>query len=285
MKIPKIKKLILSGGGIKGIAIVGALQELDNNINILSTTKTIIGTSVSAYIAFFLAIGLSIHKIRVIFENINFGDFQEFDIKLLLSKYGLDEGCKFTAFVKATMNTQNINHNITFKELAEISKYHIIIVGTNVNTSKAVYFSADDTPDMQVIIALRISGCYPFAFTPIEMNGDYYADGGLASPLASELVSKKEKKNTLGIALHRGYERYKTDDLQSYGMSVISCLVDSLLDSKLCCLKHYIVISYPINSMEFNLVREEKNRMSEFGKEMAKKWLDKFINKEDLIVQ
>lgn len=276
MKIPKIKKLILSGGGIKGIAICGALEELDEKIKILTTTKTIIGTSISAYIAFFLAIGLSIHKIRMIFENINFGDFQEFDIKLLLSKYGLDEGNKFISFFKATMNTQNINFNITFKELAEISKYEIIIVGTNINESKAVYFSAKDTPDITVLTALRISGCYPFAFTPIEIDGTLYADGGLVSPIATELISKREKKNTLGIALHRGFNRYTTDDLQSYGMGVISCLINSLLDSKLECLKHYIVISYPVNSMNLYIGKDEKNKIGEFGREMAKKWIEKF---------
>lgn len=276
MKIPKIKKLVLSGGGIKGIAICGAIEKLDEEIKLLSNVKSIIATSISSYIAFFLAIGLSIHRIRIIFENINFSDFQEFDIKLLLSKFGLDEGLKFGSLVKATILTQNINPCITFKELSEISKYDITLVGTNVSTAKPAYFSAEHTPNMQVCIALRISGGYPFAFTPIEIDGDLYADGGLVSPIASELIGKKDRKNTFGIVLHRGFSRYKTDDLQSYGFGIINCLVDALLDSKLEALKHYITISYPISSMDFGISREEKNKMADFGKEVAKEWLDKF---------
>jgi len=279
MKIPKIKKLILSGGGIKGIAICGAIEKLDEQIKLLSTVKTIIGTSVSSYIAFFLAIGLPIRKIRLIFESINFSEFQEFDIKLLISKFGLDEGNKFQSFIKATMITQNIDPNITFKQLQEISKYEIIIVGANITNSKPAYFSAKDTPDMQVCTAMRISGGYPLAFTPIELDGELYADGGLVSPIASELITKKDKKHTLGIVLHRGYKKCEVNELQEYGLRVISCLVDSLLDSKLMLLKHYIMISYPINSMDLDIGKEDKINMVECGKLKAEEWIKHFSEK------
>lgn len=276
MKKPKIKKLILSGGGIKGIAIAGAIEKLDEEISILSTVDTIIGTSISAYIALFLAIGLSIKKIIAIFSNINFLEFQEFDINLLLSKYGMDEMNKFISFFKAILSTQNINNNITFKELAEISKYNIIIVGTNITKSKPIYFSSKDTPDIPVITAVRISGCYPFAFTPVEMDGEIYADGGLVSPIATELIEKKDKKHTLGIVLHRSFDKYETNDLQSYSIGVMSCMIDSLIDSKLLLLKHYIKLSYPINSMDIGIDREVKNKMCQYGKEKAQEWLNQF---------
>jgi len=276
MKKLKIRKLILSGGGIKGIAICGAIEKLDDEINLLKYVKTVIGTSIGAYIAFFLAIGLSLRKIKVIFENINFEEYQEFDFKLLLSKYGLDEGNKLLSLVKATITTQNLNPCITFKELAEKSKYDLIIVGTNVNTSRAVYFSAKDTPEMSICTALRISGGYPFAFTPVEINGDLYADGGIVSPIASELITKKERNKTLAIVLHRGFSRYKTDNIQLYSFGVISCMIDSLVDSKLANLKHYIIISYPLNSLELGIDKEEKNKMMDFGREKAKAWIDNF---------
>lgn len=46
MKIPKIKKIILSGGGIKGIAIASALETLDDKIQLFSTVREIIGSSI-----------------------------------------------------------------------------------------------------------------------------------------------------------------------------------------------------------------------------------------------
>jgi len=54
-------------------------------------------------------------------------------------------------------------------------------------------------------------------------------------------------------------------------------MVDSLLDSKLARLKHYIVISYPVNSMNFSITKEEKNKIFEYAREKTKDWLDKFI--------
>ena len=132
---------------------------------------------------------------------------------------------------------------------------------------------------MQVCTAMRISGGYPLAFTPIELDGELYADGGLVSPIASELITKKDKKHTLGIVLHRGYKKCEVNELQEYGLRVISCLVDSLLDSKLMLLKHYIMISYPINSMDLDIGKEDKINMVECGKLKAEEWIKHFSEK------
>ena len=140
-KIPKIKKLILSGGGIKGIAIASALETLDDKIQLFSTVREIIGSSIGAYIAFFICIGVSLRKIRVIFENIRLDQFQEFDMKMFISKFGFDEGNKMMNFVKAIIQTQGIDPNITFRQLKKISKYRLIITASNISRSAPKYFS------------------------------------------------------------------------------------------------------------------------------------------------
>ena len=272
-KIPKIKKLILSGGGIKGIAIASALETLDNEIKLFSTVKEIIGSSIGAYIAFFICIGVSLRQIRVIFENIRLDQFQEFDMKMFISKFGFDEGNKMMNFVKAIIQTQGIDPNITFKQLKKISKYRLIITASNISRSAPKYFSSKNTPDFPILTALRISGGYPFAFTPVEIDGELYSDGAIISPIASNVITKKEKKTTLAILCSRPTDEIKIESIYQYILGVIYCIVDSLTEQLVKQLKHKVVIQSSIPSMKFNITEEECALLEKTGEDSAREWL------------
>jgi predicted acylesterase/phospholipase RssA len=272
-KIPKIKKLILSGGGIKGIAIASALETLDNEIQLFSSVKQIIGSSIGAYIAFFICIGVSLRKIRVIFENIRLDQFQEFDMKMFISKFGFDEGNKMMNFVKAIIQTQGIDPNITFKQLKKISKYRLIITASNISRSAPKYFSSKNTPDFPILIALRISGGYPFAFTPVEIDGELYSDGAIISPIASSIITKKEKKTTLAIICSRPTDEIKIESIYQYILGVIYCIVDSLTEQLVKQLKYKVVIQSSIPSMKFNITEEECLLLEKIGEDSAREWL------------
>ena len=267
-KIPKIKTLILSGGGIKGIAITSALETLDTEINLFSNVKQIIGSSIGAYIAFFICIGVSLRKIRIIYENIRLDQFQEFDLKMFISKYGFDDGNKMAKFVKAIIQTQNIDINITFKDLEKISKYDLIISASNISRSMPKHFSAKNTPDFPIITALRISGGYPFAFTPVEIDGELYSDGAIISPIASN--------NTLGIICSRETSEVKIESIYQYILSVIYCIVDSLTEQLIKLLKHKVLIKSSIPAMKFDITEEERSLLELTGKNSALEWLSMF---------
>jgi predicted acylesterase/phospholipase RssA len=275
-KIPKIKKLILSGGGIKGIAIASALETLDNEIKLFSTVKEIIGSSIGAYIAFFICIGVSLRKIRIVFENIRLDQFQEFDMKMFISKFGFDEGSKMMNFVKAIIQTQGIDPKITFRQLKKISKYRLIITASNISRSAPKYFSAKETPDFPILTALRISGGYPFAFTPVEIDGELFSDGAIISPIASSIITKKEKKKTLAILCSRPTDEIKIESIYQYILGVIYCIVDSLTEQLVKQLKYKVVIQSSIPSMKFNITEEECALLEKTGEDSAKEWLSNY---------
>ena len=275
-KIPKIKKLILSGGGIKGIAIASALETLDNEIQLFSSVKQIIGSSIGAYIAFFICIGVSLRKIRVIFENIRLDQFQEFDMKMFISKFGFDEGNKMMNFVKAIIQTQSVDPNITFKQLKKISKYRLIITASNISRSAPKYFSAKDTPDFPILTALRISGGYPFAFTPVEIDGELYSDGAIISPIASSIITKKDRNNTLAILCSRPTAEIKIESIYQYILGVIYCIVDSLTEQLVKQLKYKVVIQSSVPSMKFNITEEECALLEKTGADSAIDWLSNY---------
>lgn len=276
-KIPKIKKLILSGGGIKGIAIASALETLDSEIQLFSSVKQIIGSSIGAYIAFFICIGVSLRKIRVIFENIRLDQFQEFDMKMFISKFGFDEGNKMMNFVKAIIQTQGVDPNITFRQLKKISKYRLIITASNISRSAPKYFSAKDTPDFPILTALRISGGYPFAFTPVEIDGELYSDGAIISPIASSIITKKDRNRTLAILCSRPTDEIKIESIYQYILGVIYCIVDSLTEQLVKQLKYKVVIQSSVPSMKFNITEEECALLEKTGEDSAKEWLSNFF--------
>ena len=276
MKKNHFKKLIISGGGIKGIAICGVLGWLEENTKILDSIEEIYGSSIGAYIGFFMGLGISFKNIAQIFE-IDLNELTDIYIKLFLEEFGFDKGTKFINLLKATIKIQGFSPTMTFEEFQTISKYKLFVSGTNINKGRIEYFSIDTHPKMEVIMALRISGSYPIAFTPIRIGDDLYADGAIMSPLPCDLIKKEDKKKTLCIVNHRSISSNNTDTLHSYILSIISCIVDSLTDKNVDCMRHVILLQYPLQAMDFRISFEEKLKMVEYGKEKAQEWWKKNI--------
>ena len=276
MRKNHFKKLLISGGGVKGLAICGTLEWLQENTKILDSVEEIYGSSIGAYIGFFMGLGISFKNIAEIFE-IDLMELIDIDIKLFLEEFGFDKGTKFSNLLKATIKIQGYSPTMTFEEFQKISKYKLFVSGTNISKSKIEYFSVDTHPQMEVAMALRISGSYPVAFTPIKIGDDLYADGAIISPLPCDLIKKEDKKRTLCIVNHRSITQNNTDTLHSYILSVISCIIDSLTDKNVDCMRHVITLQYPLHAMDFGISMEEKIKMIEYGKERAQEWWKKNI--------
>lgn len=276
MKKNYFKKLLISGGGIKGLAICGVLEWLQENTKILDSIEEIYGSSIGAYIGFFIGLGISFKNIAEIFE-IDLIEFTDIDIKLFLDEFGFDKGTKFSNLLKATIKIKGFLPTMTFEEFQTISKYKLFVSATNINKAQIEYFSVDTHPKMEVVMALRISGSYPVAFTPIRIGNDLYADGAIISPIPCDLIKKEDKKRTLCIVNHRSINNNNTDTLHSYILSVISCIVDSLTDKNVESMKHVITLQYPLHAMDFGISFEEKLKMIEYGKERAQEWWKKNI--------
>ncbi len=276
MKKNHFKKLLISGGGVKGLAICGVLEWLQENTKILDSIEEIYGSSIGSYIGFFIGIGISFKRIQELFK-MDLMEFLDIDIKIFLEEFGFDNGTKFTNLIKAIIKIQGYSPTITFEEFQTISKYKLFISGTNINKSRIEYFSVDTHPQMEIITALRISGSYPVAFTPIKIGDDLYADGAIISPLPCDLIKKEDKKRTLCIVNHRSITENTTDTLHSYILSLISCIIDSLTDKNVDCMRHVITLQYPLHAMDFGISIEEKLKMIEYGKEKAQEWWKKNI--------
>lgn len=79
-----------------------------------------------------------------------------------------------------------LNSLINFEELQKYNKKKLFICATNVKTNRAKIFSNSDI----TVDAVMASACLPFLFQAVEINGEYYWDGGyMGNPPISPLIS------------------------------------------------------------------------------------------------
>lgn len=183
------KNLVFEGGGVKGIAYGGALEELEKR-NILPGIKRVAGTSAGAINACLLSIGYSYKEVSDIIAQTNFKSFEDgsiiplFNINRVVNNYGWYKGDKFSEWIAQLIKAKTGSPDLTFKGLAEqssIKNYrHLYVINTNLSQQRSDILSHETTPDMPLRLAIRMSMSIPLFFQSIKMNNDIIVDGGVA---------------------------------------------------------------------------------------------------------
>lgn len=192
--------LCLSGGGINGLVILGALKYVsDKKILIINRVKNFIGTSIGSIIIFLLVIGYGINDIIQIFYDLNLEKLKvEFDLEDLITNYGIENGSKILTVIQTLLYTKLKRYDITLIELYNITKKKLNIIAVNYTKKKEVNFNYINHPNLSVIAAIRMSISIPFIFHPFEFEGDLYVDGGVMNNFGIEYCNLN---TTLGICL------------------------------------------------------------------------------------
>lgn len=149
--------LVLSGGGVKGIAHIGlikALNEYKIDVNVIS------GTSVGALVGALYANGSSVERMLSFFKETP------------LLKYN------FFTFVKAGLMDTEKYHELFIKHFEhhsfETLPKKLFVTATNLQDGEQTLFSSGE-----LVTTLLASAALPPVFSPVEINGQLYADGGI----------------------------------------------------------------------------------------------------------
>jgi NTE family protein len=180
------KNLIFEGGGVKGLAYVGALEVLKDK-KILDNIERFGGTSAGAITALLLGLGYKVDEIKEKMDEVDFESFKDHSwgkirdaTRLFFDGFGRYKGNEFTCWLEERISDKTDNRpNITFAELKKLTGKEVFFQGTNVSTHRLETFSLEYTPNMPVIDAVRISMSIPFFFDSVEWEGSYYVDGGM----------------------------------------------------------------------------------------------------------
>lgn len=184
--------LVLSGGGTRGFAHLGALKALqEHNIK----PDIIAGVSAGSIVGALYADGEDADKALKALTSKRLFGFLEF----MIPRNGLLKMSGFQKTLRKNLNSQ------TFEEL----KIPLVIYAVNVNKAELVRF---DTGDL--VSAVTASSSIPVIFPPVQIDGDYYLDGGIINNFPVDLL-REECETLIGINVNPIGEFTKINSLKA----------------------------------------------------------------------
>jgi NTE family protein len=277
--IVNIDTICMSGGSVKGLSFLGVLSSLQSKSFIdISKIKNWVGTSAGSVLCFFFSIGYTVDEIIDFILNFNIRKVQpEPDITRLLEHCGIDDGNTlkliFTEFLKQKCNVDDI----TFEQHYKLTNKKLVIIGTNFTRGSEAVFSYETTPNMSIILALRISSSVPVVFSPVLYNEEYYIDGGLVNNFP---IKHCNPTTTLGIYI-KNSSNNQLPNIVNFIQDCM-CILSDVLSTKDWTLKYPYIIE--INNIDnkgfttFDVDDDRKIQMIELGKKNAEKFIENFTN-------
>jgi len=198
----QFRNLVFEGGGVKGIAYVGATEVLEKK-DILPNIKRVGGTSAGAINALLVGLNYSPAETQQILSQLDFRNFLDDtwgvvrDTNRLVTEYGWYKGDFFRRWVGERIAAKVGNPDATFNDIHNRMDQkgfrELFFVGTNLSTRFAEVFSYEHTPRWCVADAVRISMSIPLFFAAKRsMRGDVYVDGGLIDNYPIKLFDREK---------------------------------------------------------------------------------------------
>ena len=192
------RNLVFEGGGVKGIAYVGAMQVLEEQ-GITPDIIRVGGTSAGAINATLFALGFSNSEVRDILSGLDFKNFMDDswgvirDTDRLLHSFGWYKGDFFHDWICGHIQKKLGDPNATFTDLKEAKKPVLYVYGTNLSTCFGEVFSQEHTPNTRIADAVRISMSIPLFFAAVRnARNDVYVDGGVLNNYPVKLFDRQK---------------------------------------------------------------------------------------------
>ena len=280
---------MLSGGGIKVCAIVGAIKRL-YEAKKLTTIKEVCGVSAGAWLAFMLAIKVPIETIERLVSDLDFGVIRNLNAESVMGfpeTFGLYDGSKFVNLLDTIFRVVlKIDSALTFADMKGDIRFRCW--ATDLTTKSAREFSLKTTPNVRIIDALRATTAIPIYFTPFTdpITGNMLSDGGIQGNLAIHNLRADECAETFMIGFLNGEELSgKTPtDIMGFMDAVFKCLIHSRHEDLLKEWNHHILrIPLEFPSWNFEASREDRLKLIKQGYHATEEWLktppSRFINR------
>ncbi|WP_110927460.1 patatin-like phospholipase family protein [Bacillus massiliglaciei] len=195
---------VFSGGGVKGFAMVGAVQVLEEKG---FTFQRIAGSSAGSIVAAFIMAGYSGKEIEHILEDLDIGDFLDkrpflpFPFAKWLMMYwklGLYKGDALEKWIHEKLRARGV---VTFKDIPDHS---LRVIASDITNGKLVVLPDDlvqyqiNPKNFPVAKAVRMSCGIPYFFEPVRLKGkrgeNIFIDGGILSNFPMWLFDSPEGK-------------------------------------------------------------------------------------------
>ncbi len=205
------KNLVFEGGGVKGIAYIGAMEVLEKK-GILKSITRVGGASAGAINALLFALGYSIEDTRKILWKLDFRDFEDrsiwpINVLRIFNRFGWFKGDFFKKWIGDLIAEKTGSRHTTFAGISQMGIENgfrqVFMVGTNLSTHFSEIYSAEQTPDMRLADAVRISMSIPLFFKAVrDKRKDVLVDGGVLDNYPIKLFDRAKYLSAMDRETH-----------------------------------------------------------------------------------
>ncbi|MDA1474877.1 patatin-like phospholipase family protein [Bacillus changyiensis] len=280
---------VFSGGGVKGIALVGAYETLEEKG---FRFKRLAGTSAGSIIASFITAGYTSLEIRRIIEELNELELLDqrysfYPLKILkwVSIYwrlGLYKGDKLESWIEEKLKAKGIS------VFGDFEQGKLKLIASDLTNGRMIVLPDDLTkyglnPDrFSVARAVRMSCSIPYFFQPVKLKSSagvsVVVDGGVLSNFPIWLFPDK-KRPVLGVTLMPNIKE-KPKNVVNNAFELFGALFETMKeahDARHISSKHERnIIFLPVEeivSTEFTVSKEKKLALIELGKKRTEIFL------------
>lgn len=281
---------VFKGGGVKGIALVGALAAAEE---LGWKWGSVAGTSAGAITAALVAAGYTGDQLKPILFGLDFNRFKDgspFHIINLLRKEGIYKGQYVIDWLEELLTKQIGWEGASFHDLENKFGIGLRVVATDITNMREIVFPDDledygwfDPKSFSVSHAVRASMSIPFFFEPYELVSPQgkvstLVDGGVLSNFPVDLFnpgSGQAQVPTIGYYLKAPGDTptNETDKLLEFAQALITTVLEAHDVESLLHQNYERSIDIPtgtVKTTDFDLTEEQKEWLYKSGYDAAK---------------
>jgi predicted acylesterase/phospholipase RssA len=264
------------------VSYLGVIQVLEEK-QLLNHIVEYCGVSAGGLVAIMLALDYKLSVIERFCYMYDFGNVRSVEPENafeFMEKYGIDDGQNLEKLLHKILYYKGFKPNATFKELKESGRVKSLrIWASDIQNLKPIEFSAEKTPSMEVVFALRASMCIPMYFMPLKHpeTGTFIVDGGVFDNYPITILSHAEREDTLGITFEfnktpvevNDFSQYISLITNGYYMPSYQTLISKYKDRTIIipCAEH--------SALDFEASKEDRQLLVSIGRQAAEDFFKK----------
>ena len=214
-----IERLIFSGGGIRGIAFLGALMGLRDVLDkepCQMGLKQVVGCSVGSLVALLIVLGYTIDEMENYLGSLDLSELSTVTMESVLTQFAMNDGRTLWKMTQEALKGKNKSLDLT---LADVPTLYVVV--TDITKAKCRILSAETDPAMSVSKAVAASMSLPPMFAPIKHQGSLLCDGGLMNNFP---INDFPSEGTLAFRTAWYVDPTPPDNLLTYYNRILACL-------------------------------------------------------------
>ena len=287
---------VLSGGGIKGLALVGAYEIIEQRG---FQFARLAGTSAGSIVAALIAAKYTSEEIASLLEELDlhtFMDARKLLIPFPLAKWfflywklGLYKGEELEKWIADKLAKKGI------RKFSDLPPQTLRFIASDI-TNGALMILPDDLPkygidphSFPIAKAIRMSCSLPYFFEPVQLgnrqNKSVIVDGGVLSNFPMWLFDQENVLKTrpvLGIKLSHNIKEHPKHKIRN-AIDLFGAMFETMKDahdSRYISRKHekniIFVPTEGVLATEFALTKEDQDKLIQLGRDYAEKFFKKW---------